>query len=64
MLHGKRIVIFGGSAGIGRAVAQKAARDGARVVIASSNQARVAEAVAQLENAEGHAVDLRSEPAV
>jgi len=64
MLNGKRIVILGGSSGIGRAVAEEAAKAGARVVIASSNQARVTEALARLKNAEGHAVDLRSEPAV
>jgi len=64
MLKDKRIVILGGSAGIGLAVAQQAAREGARVVIASSSRARVDQALAQLPGATGHAVDLRSEAAV
>jgi NAD(P)-dependent dehydrogenase (short-subunit alcohol dehydrogenase family) len=64
MLKGKRIVVLGGSAGIGRAVAEEAAREGARVVVASSNPARVAAAVAEMPGAEGHAVNLRAEPEV
>jgi NAD(P)-dependent dehydrogenase (short-subunit alcohol dehydrogenase family) len=65
MLNGKHIVILGGTAGIGLAVAEAAVRDGARVVVASSNRARVDKALAQLgHGATGHAVDLRSEPAV
>ncbi len=57
-LDGKRIVVLGGSSGIGLAVAQAAARDGAAVVIASSQQAKVDAALAQVPGAEGHAVDL------
>jgi NAD(P)-dependent dehydrogenase (short-subunit alcohol dehydrogenase family) len=64
MLKGQRIVVLGGSAGIGFAVAQAAAAEGARVVIASSREGRVKEAVARLPGTEGHAADLRSEPAV
>jgi NAD(P)-dependent dehydrogenase (short-subunit alcohol dehydrogenase family) len=65
MLSNKRIVILGGTAGIGLAVATHAARDGARVVIASRDPARVQAAVARLPaGSEGHAVDLRSAPAV
>jgi NAD(P)-dependent dehydrogenase (short-subunit alcohol dehydrogenase family) len=64
MLNGKRIVILGGTAGIGLSVAEGAAADGARVVVVSSQQRRVDQALAQLPNAEGHAVDLRSEGAV
>jgi NAD(P)-dependent dehydrogenase (short-subunit alcohol dehydrogenase family) len=63
-LQGKRIVILGGSAGIGRAVAQLAAREGARVVIASSNGQRIASALADVPGGEGHTVDLRSPTAV
>ena len=40
-LNGKRIVVLGGSSGIGQAVAQAAAQEGAALVIASSNRARV-----------------------
>jgi NAD(P)-dependent dehydrogenase (short-subunit alcohol dehydrogenase family) len=64
-LQGKRIVVLGGSSGIGLAVAQAAAREGAAVVIASSRRARVEEALKTLpEGAEGHALDLTDEPAV
>jgi NAD(P)-dependent dehydrogenase (short-subunit alcohol dehydrogenase family) len=65
MLQGKRIVILGGTAGIGLAVARAASRDGARVVVASHDPKRVEAAVAQLgADARGHAVDLRSPTAV
>jgi NAD(P)-dependent dehydrogenase (short-subunit alcohol dehydrogenase family) len=63
-LNGKRIVVLGGSSGIGLATAQAAAREGASVVIVSSSQARVDEAVAKLPGAEGHAVDLTDAAAV
>jgi len=58
-LSGKRVVVLGGSSGIGLAVARSAAEDGASVVIASSQQGRVAEALSMLpKGAEGHVVDL------
>ena len=57
-LDGKRIVVLGGSSGIGLAIAQAAARDGAAVVIASSQQAKVDAALSQVHGAEGHVVDL------
>lgn len=64
-LQGKRIIVLGGSSGIGLAVAQAAAGQGASVVIASSRQARVDEALATLPaGAEGHALDLADETAV
>jgi NAD(P)-dependent dehydrogenase (short-subunit alcohol dehydrogenase family) len=64
-LDGKRIVVLGGSSGIGLATAQAAAREGATVVIASSRKARVDEALAMLPaGAEGHALDLADEAAV
>jgi NAD(P)-dependent dehydrogenase (short-subunit alcohol dehydrogenase family) len=63
--QGRRIVVLGGSSGIGLAVAQAAAREGATVVIASRRRARVDEALKTLpEGTEGHAVDLTDEPAV
>jgi NAD(P)-dependent dehydrogenase (short-subunit alcohol dehydrogenase family) len=56
---GERIVILGGSSGIGLATAQAAARDGATVVIASSRKARIDEALATLPSGtEGHVLDL------
>jgi NAD(P)-dependent dehydrogenase (short-subunit alcohol dehydrogenase family) len=58
-LNDKRIVILGGTSGIGLAVAQAAAAQGARLVVASSAQARVDEALAALPaGAEGRALDL------
>ena len=64
-LQGRRIVVLGGSSGIGLAVAQAAAREGATVVIASSRRARVDEALKTLpEGTEGHALDLAEESAV
>ena len=57
-LNGKRIVVLGGSSGIGLATAQAALREGASVIIASSQQARVEQALSTLPGAEGHAVDL------
>ncbi len=64
-LTGQRIVILGGSSGIGLATAQAAAKEGASVVIASSRKARVDEALATLpKGSEGHAVDLTDEAGV
>ena len=57
--NGERIVVLGGSSGIGLAVAQAAAREGATVVIASSRKARIDEALATLPTrTEGHVLDL------
>jgi NAD(P)-dependent dehydrogenase (short-subunit alcohol dehydrogenase family) len=65
MLNDKRIVILGGTAGIGLGVARGAVRGGARVIVASHDPARVDRAVAELgPRAEGHALDLRSPAAV
>jgi NAD(P)-dependent dehydrogenase (short-subunit alcohol dehydrogenase family) len=64
-LNGKRIVILGGSSGIGMAVAQAAAKEGAALVIASSRQDRIDTALQQLPaGAQGHAVDLGDEAAI
>ena len=64
-LRNKRVVILGGSSGIGLAVAEQAASQGARIVIASSNAERVQKAVEPFGgNAEGHALDLSDEQAV
>lgn len=58
-LQGKRIVVFGGSSGIGFAVAQAVAEAGAEPVIASSSKERVARAVERIGGAAtGHAVDV------
>ena len=64
-LSGKRIVILGGTSGIGFATAQLAGREGASVVIASSNAARVEAAVARLpQGSQGHTLDLSRESSV
>jgi NAD(P)-dependent dehydrogenase (short-subunit alcohol dehydrogenase family) len=61
-LPGKRIVVLGGSSGIGLAVAQQAVAQGATAIIASSNADRVKKAVATLDGkAEGHTLDLSNE---
>ena len=61
----KRVVILGGSSGIGLAVAEQAASQGAKVVIVSSNAERVQNAVESLgNNAQGRSIDLSDEPAV
>src|SRR5260370_8916092 len=64
-LHNKRVVILGGSSGIGLAVAEQAASEGAKVVIDSSNTERVQKAIESLGgNAQGHTLDLSDEQAV
>jgi len=61
-LSGKRVVILGGTSGIGFATAQAAQREGATVLVASSRQARVDRALATLAGgAEGRVVDLSNE---
>jgi NAD(P)-dependent dehydrogenase (short-subunit alcohol dehydrogenase family) len=58
-LSGKRIVVLGGSSGIGLATAQAAAREGATVVIASSRKARIDEALNTVPTGtEGHVLNL------
>jgi NAD(P)-dependent dehydrogenase (short-subunit alcohol dehydrogenase family) len=64
-LQGKRVVVLGGSSGIGLAVAKQAALQGANVVIASSSAERVQKAVESVGGkAQGQAVDLSDERAV
>jgi NAD(P)-dependent dehydrogenase (short-subunit alcohol dehydrogenase family) len=61
----KRVVILGGSSGIGLAVAEQAASRGAKIVIASSNAERVQRAVESVGvNAQGQIVDLSDEQSV
>jgi NAD(P)-dependent dehydrogenase (short-subunit alcohol dehydrogenase family) len=64
-LDGKRIVIIGGTSGIGLAVAQGAVAEGAEVVVGSSQAAKVETAARQLGNrASGHAVNVRDQDSV
>jgi NAD(P)-dependent dehydrogenase (short-subunit alcohol dehydrogenase family) len=61
-LRNQRIVILGGSSGIGLATAQAAAQEGANVVIVSSNKDRIAAALASLPaGAEGHVSNVSNE---
>jgi NAD(P)-dependent dehydrogenase (short-subunit alcohol dehydrogenase family) len=61
----KRVVIIGGSSGIGLAVAEEAALQGAEVVIVSGNAERVQLAVTSIGgDAHGRAVDVSDEKAV
>lgn len=61
-LAGQRIVIIGGSSGMGLATARAAAAAGAAVTIASSDQGRLKSALAQLpEPCEGAVVNTRDE---
>src|SRR6202040_1658318 len=64
-LQQKRVVVMGGSSGIGLAVAHGAASLGAQVVIVSSSAERVQKAVECISGeAQGQAVNVSDEAAV
>ncbi|WP_062433153.1 SDR family oxidoreductase [Herbidospora daliensis] len=64
-LQGKRVVVLGGTSGIGLATAQAAARQGAVVTVASRRRASVDHALARLpEGAAGRVADLTDPAAV
>jgi NAD(P)-dependent dehydrogenase (short-subunit alcohol dehydrogenase family) len=64
-LSGKKVVILGGSAGIGLATAKAAANDGAEIIIVSSNQQRLDAALQQLPaGSKAIAADLANEQQV
>lgn len=61
-LAAKRVVILGGSSGIGLATAQAAASEGAQVLIVSGNPQRMEQALRTLPTtAQGHVADLSQE---
>ncbi|MDB4922537.1 SDR family oxidoreductase [Mucilaginibacter sp.] len=61
-LQGKRIIILGGSSGLGLATAKATSAEGASVVIVSGNQQRIDNALNELpEGSTGFAVDLGKE---
>ena len=63
-ISGKRVVVLGGSSGIGLATAQAAVRENASVVIASSQKVRLDQALATLpKGTQGHVLDLTNEKA-
>jgi len=58
-LNGQRVVVLGGTSGIGLATAQVAAEQGATVTVVSSNPSNVQRALGQLpESASGEVADL------
>lgn len=64
-LHDQRVVVIGGTSGIGFAVAERARDEGATVVIASSGQDNVDAAAGRLgEGVSGAVVDVRDEAKV
>ena len=61
-LDGKRVVLLGGSSGIGLATAKLASSEGAQVVLVSSSRSKLDDALKQLpQGAQGYAVDLTFE---
>ena len=61
-LSGKKVVLLGGSSGLGLATAKAAAAEGAKVIIVSGNQQRIEQALKELpKGSEGYAVDLSKE---
>jgi len=61
-LKNKRVVILGGSSGLGLATAKAAAAEGATIVIVSGNQSRIDRALQDLpQGSTGYAVDLSKE---
>jgi NAD(P)-dependent dehydrogenase (short-subunit alcohol dehydrogenase family) len=61
-LSGRKVIILGGSSGLGLATAKAAAAEGAKVVIVSGNRQRIDQALQELpEDSEGYAVDLSKE---
>src|SRR6185436_8613810 len=63
-LRKKRVVVIGGTSGIGLAVAQGAMADGASVVVGSSSADKVAGVAEKLQGAEATAVNVRDEASV
>lgn len=61
-LSGKKVIILGGSSGLGLATAKAAATEGANIIIVSGNRQRIDQALTELpKGSEGYATDLRKE---
>lgn len=64
-LDGVKVVVIGGASGVGFAVASAALEAGAKVVVGSSQAARVEAAAERFgQGASGHAVDVKDEASV
>jgi NAD(P)-dependent dehydrogenase (short-subunit alcohol dehydrogenase family) len=63
-LESKRVVVIGGTSGIGFAVAKAACAQGASVVLGSSSERKIDAARDALPGAEAFAVDVKSEASV
>ena len=63
-LKDQRVVVIGGTSGIGFAVAQRALAEGAAVVLGSSSEQKVAAARDRLPGASAFTVDVRDESSV
>jgi len=63
-LRQKRVVVIGGTSGIGLAVAQGAMADGASVVVGSSSADKLASVKDKLQGAEALAINVRDEASV
>jgi len=64
MLIGQKIVVVGGTAGIGLAVARNAADCGAEVYIGSSNAQKLESTLSVLQGVGGAVVDVGNEESV
>ena len=60
-IKGKAGVITGGSSGIGRATAERLAKEGAAIVVADLDEAGGAETVKRIESAGGRAVFVKAD---
>lgn len=63
-LENKRVVIIGGTSGIGRAVARAVLEQGAQVIVGSSRESSVSAAKEELRGAEAFVIDVRDEASV
>lgn len=63
-LRQKRVVVIGGTSGIGFAVADAALADGASVIVGSSSAEKIEGATRKLPGAHAHVIDVKDEASV
>jgi NAD(P)-dependent dehydrogenase (short-subunit alcohol dehydrogenase family) len=63
-LRQKRVVVIGGTSGIGFAVAKLALEDGAEVIVGSSDKDKVGTATGKLSGSKGDAIDVKDEKSI